>query len=295
MQRRTERGRLTKDDLHLVDRRRGTVHQPAAGDRAVVDTFAGLGVAPVDHLVLLERGIESDVEQASLPAGVDGRQPRHRLRHLLSVGADDPQPAGLLGHQHAAVGQERQPPRVDQAFGDRHHVERDAELLLGRARLPGKRRLLPLAIRRTGVHPRFRAASGRSATAPSARRRCRGRLRRRWRGLLCREVENRADGQHDSRCDRNLFHHWGSYIRDDAPCAETTEGGETTDCQRSNGANGVNGEDSDADCAILGSPFHPLARTARDRVRPGIRSTYRPPTDFSASPPWTSLAPLLRC
>ena len=136
---------------------------------------AGLRIAPVDQLVLLERRIERDVEQPALSARVNRRQPGDRLRHLLAVGADHAQPSGLLGDEHLAVGQERQPPRIGEPLGHRHDVEGDVELLLRRPRLPGERRLLSLAVRRTRVQPGFGSASWRAAASPAAGRR---RLRR---------------------------------------------------------------------------------------------------------------------
>ena len=134
VQRRGERRRLVEDDLDVLDLRRRAVDELAARDRGVVHhVLARLGVAPVDQLVLLERRIERDVEQAALAARVNRRQAGHRLRHLLAVGADHAQPSRLLGDEHLAVGQERQAPRVDEPFGDGDDVELEREPRLLRA------------------------------------------------------------------------------------------------------------------------------------------------------------------
>ena len=132
VQRRLQRRRLMEDHLHVLDLRRGAVHEAAARHGGVVHAaVARLGVAPVDQLIGGERRVDGDVEQAALAARVHRRQTGHRLGHLLAVGAHDAQPAGPLGDEHLAVGQEREAPRVDQPFGDGLDVERDVELLLG--------------------------------------------------------------------------------------------------------------------------------------------------------------------
>jgi hypothetical protein len=68
----------------------------------------------------------------------------------------DTQPASALGHEHLAVGEERQTPRILQAFKYRHDLVGDGGLALRRTGLIRKRRRLSLGVRRAG----FDALSG---------------------------------------------------------------------------------------------------------------------------------------
>ena len=61
-----------------------------------------------------KRGVDRHVEQAALAARRDRRQPGQR-RGDAAAAVDDAQPAGALGDEHAAVGQEGQRPGVVQA------------------------------------------------------------------------------------------------------------------------------------------------------------------------------------
>ena len=154
---RIHRRRLVIDHLHVVDaRRRRIVDELAARHRRVVlVVLARLGEAPVDQVVLRERGIERHVEQAALAAREHRGQSGHRRRQL-AVGAEHAQPAGPLGDQHLAARQERHAPRILQAFDDGDDVEGDVELLLGRVGLSGKRRLLFGIVRRPRIGGRLR-------------------------------------------------------------------------------------------------------------------------------------------
>ena len=144
--------------------RRRAIDQPATGDRRVVPVRPGLGIAPVDQLILLECRVERHVQHATLLSGVDSGEAGDRLGHLLPIGADDAHPSGPLGHEHLAVRQEGKAPGVDEPFGDRHHVERDVEPLFGCTRLPAERWLLAGIVRWTNVDAVFRPATrGRSA------------------------------------------------------------------------------------------------------------------------------------
>ena len=137
---------------------------------------ARLGVAPVDQLVRREARDRAR-RRAGRPAPASSTSGSPATgSETLAVGADDAQPAGLLGDQHLAVGQERQAPRVVQPFGDGHDVERDVGLPLGRAGLAGERRLLVRRVRWARVHPVLRAASGRATAAAGARGRAGRRL-----------------------------------------------------------------------------------------------------------------------
>jgi len=123
------RGHLVVDRLHAIDPRRRSVDQPASRDRGVVQpAVARLGVAPIDHPVRGEAGIERDVEQPALPARVDDGKPGDRRRQRTVV-RDDAQTSGALGDEHPPVRQERETPRMLQSARDGLHVEGDAALL----------------------------------------------------------------------------------------------------------------------------------------------------------------------
>ena len=102
---------LTEDHLDVVEL--AVVGKRRARHRGARAAAGRLGEAEIDHLVLREAAVEHDVVQAAL-AG------RHDLRHALqrrgqlAVRRHDPHAAGPLGHQHAAVRQEGQRPRMRQ-------------------------------------------------------------------------------------------------------------------------------------------------------------------------------------
>ena len=83
---------------------------------------AWLGKRQIDEAVLLEAGIERDVEQSALAAD---RHLRHALdgRRQRAVTRNDTQPAGALGHQQAAIGQELEAPGMLEAFRERLDLE----------------------------------------------------------------------------------------------------------------------------------------------------------------------------
>jgi len=193
MQRGHQRRRLVVDDLHVLDLRCCAVDELAARDRGVVRAaLTRLGVAPVDHLVLLIGRIQCDVEQSALATRVDHWQSFDGFRHRLAVCADDAQSSRPLGHEHASIGQPRHPPGVHESFSHRDDVERDVEFLLGHAMLPGEGRLLIRRVRWALVQSIFGTASGRSeASAAAAATWCGRRCAwcRRC-GLLRREVKS---------------------------------------------------------------------------------------------------------
>ena len=113
---------LPEDHLHAVER--VAVEQAARHRRARADG-AVFGIAPVDPRRGGEIGIDRHVEQAALarlraPRGT----PVSGVRQRGAVGADDAHAPGPLGDQHAAVGQEGQPPGVFEAGGERHRARR---------------------------------------------------------------------------------------------------------------------------------------------------------------------------
>ena len=107
-------GFLAEDHLH-VGQPFGV--EPAARHRGRVAPAAGFAVAPVDELVVGELRVERHVEQAALAAGVHLRQAGQRGAGL-AVEPDDAHPPRPFGDQQAAVGQEREPPRVLQPMRD---------------------------------------------------------------------------------------------------------------------------------------------------------------------------------
>ncbi len=106
---------LPEDHGHagqLVARQFAPGHRRAV--LACIFTGAGLGIAQINEAAGREVGIEGDVEQAALAAGVDVRHARQR-RAQLAAALHDAQPAGAFGDEHPAIGQEREPPGVVQA------------------------------------------------------------------------------------------------------------------------------------------------------------------------------------
>ena len=157
VQRRVERRRLTEDDLHVLDAR--ARHRRPAGrarPRCCWCRCPGSAIAPVDQLILLERGIEHDVEQPALSARIHGGRPATGSDICLPSARDDAETAGLFGDQHAAVGQKRQAPRIDQPFGHRRprRTRRPAS-----ARARGSARRMPASVPR-------RSAGGCSSRLP---------------------------------------------------------------------------------------------------------------------------------
>ena len=68
--------------------------------------------------------MQGDVEQAALSVLLDLRQAGDRLRGEPAVAADDAQPPGALGDQHAPVGQEGESPGVVEPLDDGDDAER---------------------------------------------------------------------------------------------------------------------------------------------------------------------------
>ena len=118
---RRQRPLLAEDDLDLVELASAVV-EFGARDRGASTAVGPLGKAEIDGLVLREGFVGDDVEQAAL-----ARRPHlgHALerRRDLSFARDDAHAARTLGHQHRAVGQERQRPRIDEAPCDGANLE----------------------------------------------------------------------------------------------------------------------------------------------------------------------------
>src|SRR5712691_1022809 len=131
-----ERAFLVEDRLDVVEPRRAFIDQTRARERragAAVDRF---GIAKIDDLVLRIAAIEHDVVQAALTGCEDFGHAGERRRQL-AVLADDTQATGPLGDQQAAVRQEGERPRIDQAAReglDRHLGGRGASDLRGGGR-----------------------------------------------------------------------------------------------------------------------------------------------------------------
>ena len=90
---------------------------PARHGRSGDAAGSRLRVGEVDRAVLGKAGVDRDVEQAALA-------PRRHVRHAgdgvghAAVSLDVAQPPRTLGHEHAAVRQERQPPGMLEPSGD---------------------------------------------------------------------------------------------------------------------------------------------------------------------------------
>jgi hypothetical protein len=69
-----------------------------------------VGKVNVDVAVLGKTGVDGYTQQAALAAGGDIAYRKQRLGLQLSVGVNIPYPAGALGQDYAAIGQEVQRP-----------------------------------------------------------------------------------------------------------------------------------------------------------------------------------------
>jgi hypothetical protein len=112
MHRTARGGLLTEDDRHILEPC-GIGRQHGAGHGGCRTAVAGFGKGQEDETVLAEGRPKADIEQAALSAGPHGW---HALKRggERAAGRNDPQPARPLCHQHAAIGQEAERPRVFQ-------------------------------------------------------------------------------------------------------------------------------------------------------------------------------------
>src|SRR5512134_3759372 len=86
--------------------------EPPARDLGAVAAIAPCGIRKIDQIVVGKPRMDRDIHQAALAVGGDAGQAGYGLRIELPVPADDPQPARTLRDEHAAIGQERKPPRM---------------------------------------------------------------------------------------------------------------------------------------------------------------------------------------
>ena len=116
----------------------GLRHQEIAdvGERAAFESAArerrralavldGLGVGEVDQTVVGEPRMQRDVHEAAVAVGPHTRHAGNRRRIEYAV-ADDAEPAGPFGDQHAAVREKRDAPWMRQPSGH----DADADLVL---------------------------------------------------------------------------------------------------------------------------------------------------------------------
>ena len=101
---------------------RAVLEAPPADGRGAHVVRAGLGVGQVDEAGLVEVRGEGHVQQTALAVGEDLGRALHDRR--LARAVDQPEPAGPLGHQRAAVRQERDAPRVVEPALDLDHAHR---------------------------------------------------------------------------------------------------------------------------------------------------------------------------
>jgi hypothetical protein len=111
---------------------------------------AGLNVREVDLPVRGKGRIKRDVEQAGIAATDDPRHARNLVANL-AVARHGAHRAGLLGHEHRSVGEERQRPRVPQTVRDHLDAQRRLHRHGHCTSLAGERRILPLAQRLSGL------------------------------------------------------------------------------------------------------------------------------------------------
>ncbi len=110
--------------LRLLDEQHAQLHQaltlqPRARELGARAAVARAGVREVDEAVFGEARMQRNLEQATLPAGVDARHAFHVA--ALEVAPDEIQPAGALGDEHAPVGQEGERPGMVEPFHQLHH------------------------------------------------------------------------------------------------------------------------------------------------------------------------------
>ena len=166
VERQTRAEVLARAHQRLGDEDHLQVLEPAVAERGARDPGAVAAVAlgrigEIDHLVRGEGGIQRDVQQPALAAGVDRRHARDRLGLEHAV-PDDAQAAGALGDQDVAVRQERHAPRM---LEPAHHGDQLERRLLGGDRpLLGRARLAAAA----GAGDDHRDHQG--AEPPTARR-----------------------------------------------------------------------------------------------------------------------------
>jgi hypothetical protein len=113
-------GLRLEDRLHIDQATITQLGARDAGDRLLV--VAG-NKGKIEHMVLFERWMQTDIEQASLAAGEDGRDAGQGPGIEPAVG-DYPQPARPFGDQHPPIGQEGHPPRLLEAAAHAHQQVR---------------------------------------------------------------------------------------------------------------------------------------------------------------------------
>ena len=101
-------------------------------------------------MILGEFGIESEAEEASLAAGVDGEEAGDG-RGDFAIGGEDAEAAGFLCDEDVAAGEECDAPGLFEATGDGDKFKCYVELLLSDAGLAGEGGLLAGAVRGTGL------------------------------------------------------------------------------------------------------------------------------------------------
>ncbi len=124
MRRRSNLGLLAVDHGHGRKAEGGDVQHRACNRRAV-DRRVGrvaFRVAEVDAPVGRERGIQCDIEQATLPFGQHSRHAAD-VAFDAAAGGQQLERARPLGDEHPAVGQEGEAPRVGQAGGHLAHAD----------------------------------------------------------------------------------------------------------------------------------------------------------------------------
>jgi hypothetical protein len=109
------RALLREDHLDVVEAGRRAVDQAGARHRGRAAAIAA--VTKIKNLVAGVIAVEPQVEQAALSARMHRRHAGERRRQR-AVARDDAHAAGLLRHQHAAVGQKCEAPWIDQAARD---------------------------------------------------------------------------------------------------------------------------------------------------------------------------------
>ena len=95
------------EDTLQADQRVVAELRPRQHGRRAAVALAGIG--EIDQGIAGEAGVQADVEQAALAAGIDLRQAAHRRPFEPSAG-EDPQATRPLGDQNPAVGQESHAP-----------------------------------------------------------------------------------------------------------------------------------------------------------------------------------------
>jgi hypothetical protein len=114
--------RIGDEDVLAVGERRAAVPPRAIhGGRRIPLSLAGLRIGEIDQPVLREARVERHVKHAA-ETGCEHLGERANRRWIKHTVSDHAQSPGPFGHEHAAVGHERDSPGMIEALGQHRYV-----------------------------------------------------------------------------------------------------------------------------------------------------------------------------